>query len=393
MQRCPHCQQTLEDGLLPICWHCGRTIEGGPGTPASPTAPLNATTDQPPSLDDSPLFALDHLVGQLGLDPGDPVAETPPLTIDPEAPFPTIAVQEEAAVLPLPPIPAPMPATKPGAWAGRLPALPGLTALPALAGRMPDLKRYRIPILALGGVGAIALTLSVMGRPQSVPAEIASAPPPAPAPATPASTPAPAPKPATPPASTTPAPVSSPAPAPKPVSKPAPAPAAPARPAEVADVVVDKAPGWVIPRRTGFATDGSRTLTLELTALRDLQIAREHIRPVLAVRCLSRRTEVFVALGTSAAIEAGDTNGVTVQIDDQPPSKQQWLRTDSYRELFAPDGAALARQFVGASLLRFTFTPFRSRPVVAEFSVKGFDQHVATLTKPCGWQAGTAARR
>ena len=157
---------------------------------------------------------------------------------------------------------------------------------------------------------------------------------------------------------------------------------------------MEEAPGWVIPRRAGFATDGSRTVTLELTALRDLQVAREHIRPILAVRCLSRRTEVFVALGTSAAIEAGDTNGVTVQIDNQPPSSQQWLRTDTYQELFAPDGRALARQFVGASLLRFTFTPFRSRPVVAEFNVRGFDQHVAMLTRPCGWpQAGTAARR
>jgi hypothetical protein len=384
MQRCPHCQQTLEDGLLPICWHCGRNIEGESGTPASPTAPPNATPDQPPSFDDSPLFALDHLVEQLGLDPGDPVAETPPLTVDPEAPFPMIEVQEEAAVPPLPP---PIRAAKARAWADRLPDLKH--RLPDLTGRMPDLKRYRMPILALGGVGAIALTLSVMGRPQPAPADVASAPAPAPAPATPASTPAPAPapKPATPPAST-PAPVSTPAPAAKPVSTPAPAPTAPS-----ADLVVDKAPGWVIPRRTGFATDGSRTLTLELTALRDLQVAREHIRPVLAVRCLSRRTEVFVALGTSAAIEAGDTNGVTVQIDDQPPSKQQWLRTDSYRELFAPDGFALARQFVGASLLRFTFTPFQARPVVAEFNVKGFDQHVATLTKPCGWQAGTAARR
>ena len=132
---------------------------------------------------------------------------------------------------------------------------------------------------------------------------------------------------------------------------------------------------------------------MELTALRDLQIAREHIRPVLAVRCLSRRTEVFVALGTPAAIETGDTNRVTVQIDDQPPSPQQWLRTDSYTELFAPDGLALARQLVGARLLRFTFTPFRSRPVVAEFNVRGFDQHVSTLARPCGWQAGTTARR
>ena len=387
MQRCPHCQQALEDGLLPICWHCGRTIHGEPGTPAPPSAPPDATTDQPPSFDDSPLFALDNLVEQLGLDPGDPVAEMPPVTIVPETPFPMIEAQEEATV---PPLPAPLPAAKPRAWAGRLPDLKH--RLPDLTGRMPDLKRYRIPILALGGVGAIALTLSVMGRPQSAPAEVASAT--APAPSMPAS--AAAPKPATPAPVSTPVPVSSPAPAPAPApaAKPAAPPAAaPTTPARSADVVVDNAPGWVIPRRTGFATDGSRTLTMELTALRDLQIAQEHIRPVLAVRCLSRRTEVFVALGTSAAIEAGDTNGVTVQIDDQPPSKQQWLRTDSYRELFAPDGSALARQFVGASLLRFTFTPFRSRPVVAEFNVKGFDQHVATLTKPCGWQAGTAARR
>jgi hypothetical protein len=149
-----------------------------------------------------------------------------------------------------------------------------------------------------------------------------------------------------------------------------------------------------MPRRAGFASDGSRTMTLELTALRDLQVAREHVRPILAVRCLSRRTEVFVSLGTSAAIEAGDTNGVTIQIDNQPPSAQQWLRTDTYRELFAPDGLALARQFVGASLMRFTFTPFRARPVVAEFNVRGFDKHVATLARPCGWpQGGTAARR
>jgi hypothetical protein len=133
-------------------------------------------------------------------------------------------------------------------------------------------------------------------------------------------------------------------------------------------------------------------LTLQVAALRDLQVAQQHIRPVLAVRCLSRRTEVFVALGTSANIEAGDTNRVTVQLDEQTPSAQQWLRTDTYQELFAPDGLTLARQLASASLLRFTFTPFSSRPVVAEFNVRGFDQHVAMLARTCSWPAAATRR-
>jgi hypothetical protein len=126
-------------------------------------------------------------------------------------------------------------------------------------------------------------------------------------------------------------------------------------------------------------------LTLQLPALRDVRVSQQQVRPVLAVRCLSRRTEVFVSLGVSAAIEAGDTNRVTVQFDEQTPNAQQWIRTDTYQELFAPDGLALARQLASAGLLRFTFTPFGSRPVVAEFNVKGFDQHVALMARTCGW--------
>ena len=140
-----------------------------------------------------------------------------------------------------------------------------------------------------------------------------------------------------------------------------------------------------MPRRAGYASDGSKLLTLQVAAVREVQVLRQHIRPVLAVRCLSRRTEVFVALGTSANIEGGDTNKVTVQLDEATPASEQWLRTDTYQELFAPDGVALARQLAGASLMRFTFTPFNSRPVVAEFNVKGFDEHVGTVARTCGW--------
>lgn len=356
MQRCPHCQQALEDGQLPICWHCGREIQGEPGALAPLQLQPDAIGQQTPFDSPAP-FDFDHLVEQLGLEPAVTADEiAPPMAAAAEAAIPRMVVEHAAA----PPPPARAAAARP--WTGRL----------------PDWRRHRLPILGLGGVGAIVLVLSVMGRPQPTPVDVA--PPLASAPgSTPASTPAPNP---------------APKPAPPPASKPVPSPAQASASATPAAVVIEEAPGWVIPRRTGFASDGSRTMTMELPALRDLQVSREHIRPVLAVRCLSRRTEVFVALGTSAAIEAGDTNHVTVQIDDQPAASQQWLRTDTYRELFAPDGLALARQFVGASLLRFTFTPFHSRPIVAEFNVRGFDQHVSTLARTCGWPApGVAAKR
>jgi len=352
MQRCPHCQQALEDGQLPICWHCGREIHG---EPALPTPQLQAgATVQQPQFDSPALFDFDHLVEQLGLEPADDTEAgiAPPMAAAAE-PSATPMFAEHAAA---PPPPVRAAAARP--WTARL----------------PDWKRHRIPILGLGGLGAVVLVLSVMGRPQPTPVDVAS-PPASVTPSAPAQVP-----------TSKPAPV----PEPKPVSTPTQAPTS----TPPASIVIDEAPGWVIPRRIGFASDGSRTMTMELPALRDLQVSREHIRPVLAVRCLSRRTEVFVALGTSAAIEAGDTNHVTVQLDDQPPASQQWLRTDSYRELFSQDGLALARQFIGASLLRFTFTPFHSRPVVAEFNVRGFDQHVSTLARTCGWpaQPGIAKR-
>jgi hypothetical protein len=314
-------------------------------------------------------FDLAQLVEQLDLEPdvisAQPVTTTPVTTTLETPPLmpPVIAPPEAIAPQPV------ATSARPPAFAPHL----GLAEMAAqLRERAPDWRRYKLPILGVAGLGLAILTLSVMGRP-SADTEVASTPAPAPGASTPASTmPGPA----------------------KPVQASAGSPT-PARPAPApAKVQIDEAPGWVVPSRVGYGRDGSRVLTLQVAALRDIQV-RQPVRPVLAVRCLSRMTEVFVSLGTSASIEAGDTNRVTVQLDDEMPSVQQWVRTHTYQELFAPDGLTLARQLAGASLMRFTFTPFSSRPVVAEFSVKGFDQHVATVARTCGWPgaAGTSARK
>ena len=170
---------------------------------------------------------------------------------------------------------------------------------------MPDWQTVQGSDPRVAGIGAVVLALSVMGRPSGS-TDVASAATPAPAP--PSGVPS------------------------------TPALAAPGLrgASDVSHVPIEEAPGWIMPRRAGYASDGSRLLTLQVAALRDLQVSREYIRPILAVRCLSRRTEVFVSLGTSAQIEASDTNRVTVQLDSQTSSAQQWLRTDTYQELFAP---------------------------------------------------------
>jgi hypothetical protein len=359
MQRCPHCHHALEDGLLPICWHCGREtlVESNDPVPVKPKADASAE-----KLPEAPLaFGFDQLDGNIELEPE---VVTPTIAPPPEMPVATPSPAAHVA--------PPAPKLRVPDWKLNL--------------RVPDWKRYRVPILAVAGLGAVALALSVMGRP-SASTDAASTATPAPAPpSTVPSTTAPVPPAPAAPAPTTPTP-STPAPtAPAPAAPAQAAPVAPATPpSDVSHVPIEEAPGWIIPRRAGYASDGSRLLTLQVAALRDVQVSREYIRPVLAVRCLSRRTEVFVSLGTSAQIEAGDTNRVTVQLDSQTPSAQQWLRTHTYQELFAPDGLALARQLAAASLMRFTFTPFNSRPVVAEFNVKGFDEHVAMVARTCGW--------
>ncbi len=347
-------------------------------------------------------FDLAQLVEQLDLEPdvvsAEPVTTTPVMTAPERPPLTPPVMAWPEAIGPQPVATSARESAKP-AFAPQV-ALAAMAA--QLRERVPDWRRYKLPILGIAGLGLAVLALSVMGRPNAD-TEVAATPAPAPATATPGSsapTVASMPVPATTPGPETSGPATpTPGPATPSPEKPVQAsavPAAPPPPAPAAaNVQIDEAPTWVVPRRVGYARDGSRMLTLQVAALRDIQVSRQPVRPVLAVRCLSRMTEVFVSLGTSASIEAGDTNRVTVQLDDETPSVQQWVRTDTYQELFAPDGLMLARHFAGASLMRFTFTPFNSKPVVAEFNVKGFDQHVATVARTCGWPgaAGTSARK
>jgi hypothetical protein len=145
-------------------------------------------------------------------------------------------------------------------------------------------------------------------------------------------------------------------------------------------------PTWSGARRATWANDGSKTIAFTLASTRDVPAWMSYARPVLAVRCMNRATEVFVVLDTSASFEENDRRTVRVQWDDEPLSVQQWGVSESGRELFAPESAAVVRRMAAARQLRFGFTPFNAQPVIVDFAVEGFDQLAGLVASTCGWR-------
>jgi hypothetical protein len=142
-------------------------------------------------------------------------------------------------------------------------------------------------------------------------------------------------------------------------------------------------PKWTGSRQPQWARDGSKTIAFELEAENDVAVWMKRVRPLLAVRCLSHNTEVFVLPHSAASIEPNDRHTVRVSFDHGAEVQQQWFGSDDNQALFAPDGVALANQIANARTLRVGFTPYNAAPVVIEFDVRGFDELRGSVEKTC----------
>jgi hypothetical protein len=166
--------------------------------------------------------------------------------------------------------------------------------------------------------------------------------------------------------------------------------AAPAPP----KVIVESAPAptWVGRRQATWARDGSKTIAFELQSANEVALWMQRSRPLLVVRCVSRATEVFVAIGSAASIEPqAGSHTVRIKIDGDPELVQQWSDSESGQELFAPDGVALARRLADAQTMQFSFTPYNAGAATANFAVQGAGELVGLVSKTCGWRLDGAA--
>jgi hypothetical protein len=179
-----------------------------------------------------------------------------------------------------------------------------------------------------------------------------------------------------------------------PVAAPKAAPASTAQPAHFdPESIPVEVPKWRRTAQSRWARDGSRTMGFEVEAEREVAVYQDRVRPVLAVRCVARTTEVFVVMQSAATIEnASDTHTVKIGFDGEPDTEQQWLDSIDKQALFSPDGQAFAAKLAAARRLRFSFRPFGAPPATVEFDVHGFDVPMAAMSKACAPVAKRAAR-
>ncbi len=130
-----------------------------------------------------------------------------------------------------------------------------------------------------------------------------------------------------------------------------------------------------------------RSVAYELEADQQVRVWTTHVRPSLVVRCLNRKTEVFVYTETPSKIESTDgLHSVRLTFDDAAGSEERWPDSAEHDALFAPDGTALARRISSAHHLRFGFSPHNADPVQVDFELGDAATVMSHVAKTCGWK-------
>ena len=134
---------------------------------------------------------------------------------------------------------------------------------------------------------------------------------------------------------------------------------------------------WISNRRTSAAFD--------LEANQPVAVWMKQVRPTLVVRCMDKRTDVFVYTDSAARIEEQDENHtVRIAFDGDEGAHERWPDSVEHDALFAPDGKAMARRILASRQMRFTFSPHNAAPVTATFDVSGLQELLAPVAKRCG---------
>ena len=142
--------------------------------------------------------------------------------------------------------------------------------------------------------------------------------------------------------------------------------------------------GWI--ENSSAWTGGlRRSIAFEVASRNETPVWMKTVRPVLVVRCVKGRTDVFVVTDSAVAMETQDEDHtVRLSLDDEAGRTERWPDSTQHDALFAPNGARFAAQLEQARTLRFGYTPHNASPVVAHFDVAGLGDKFAGIKAACG---------
>jgi len=144
-------------------------------------------------------------------------------------------------------------------------------------------------------------------------------------------------------------------------------------------------PVWSSRNQGRWVSNHRKSAAFESEAVQPVAVWMKRVRPTLVVRCMDKRTDVFVYTESAARIEEQDENHtVRVAFDDAAGTHERWPDSVEHDALFAPDGQAMARRLLGARQMRFTFSPHNAAPVTATFEVDGLAKLLEPIAKRCG---------
>jgi Type VI secretion system VasI, EvfG, VC_A0118 len=144
---------------------------------------------------------------------------------------------------------------------------------------------------------------------------------------------------------------------------------------------------WSSQRRAYWTGSQRNSAAFELAAENSVSIWLNQVRPLLIVRCLSKRTEAFVFTGSALTIEPQtEDHTVSFRFDDEQATTVRWPDSAEHDALFAPDAVEFAQRVMHAQTLRFGYTPHNAAPVEAHFEVSGLTGLIEPVAKECGWK-------
>ncbi len=144
-------------------------------------------------------------------------------------------------------------------------------------------------------------------------------------------------------------------------------------------------PAWSTRNQSRWISNSRKSAAFELDANQPVSVWMKQVRPTLVVRCMDKRTDVFVYTDSAARIEEQDENHtVRVAFDGDEGAHERWPDSVEHDALFAPDGKAMAGRIQASRQMRFTFSPHNAAPVTATFEVAGLSELLAPIAKRCG---------